>query len=116
LANAPGEITALLCEMKLGSQNALARLIPLVYRELRRLAGHYMRDERASHTLQPTPSFTKHFYGWSARNGLIGRTGRSLSGSRHNSCPGFRWTTHAGAQPLSAALLSHWTMPDSITE
>jgi len=40
--------------MKQGSQDALARLIPLVYKELRRLAGHYMRDERASHTLQPT--------------------------------------------------------------
>jgi RNA polymerase sigma factor (TIGR02999 family) len=40
--------------MRLGSKDALARLIPLVYRELRRLAGYYMRDERASHTLQPT--------------------------------------------------------------
>lgn len=50
----PGEVTALLAEMKLGSKDALANLIPLVYRELRRLAGHYMRDERASHTLQPT--------------------------------------------------------------
>jgi RNA polymerase sigma-70 factor, ECF subfamily len=29
-------------------------LIPLVYKELRRLAGHYMRDERMGHTLQPT--------------------------------------------------------------
>lgn len=54
MANPPGEVTALLVEMKLGNQGALARLIPLVYRELRRLAGHYMRDERASHTLQPT--------------------------------------------------------------
>ena len=54
MANPPGEVTALLGEMKQGSQDALARLIPLVYKELRRLAGHYMRDERASHTLQPT--------------------------------------------------------------
>jgi len=54
MANPPGEVTALLGEMKLGKQDALARLIPLVYKELRRLAGHYMRDERASHTLQPT--------------------------------------------------------------
>lgn len=28
--------------------------MPLVYDELRRLAAHYMRGERASHTLQPT--------------------------------------------------------------
>lgn len=54
MANPPGEVTALLGEMKLGSKDAVARLIPLVYKELRRLAGHYMRDERASHTLQPT--------------------------------------------------------------
>lgn len=29
-------------------------LVPLVYAELRRLAQHYMRGERAEHTLQPT--------------------------------------------------------------
>ncbi len=28
--------------------------MPLVYRELRRIAGHQMRDERVGHTLQPT--------------------------------------------------------------
>jgi RNA polymerase sigma-70 factor, ECF subfamily len=50
----PGEATLLLAEWKLGRQDALARSIPLVYRELRRPAAHYMRDERAGHTLQPT--------------------------------------------------------------
>lgn len=30
------------------------RLMPLVYDDLRRLAAHYMRRERAEHTLQPT--------------------------------------------------------------
>jgi hypothetical protein len=50
MANPPGEVTARLGEMKLGSKDALTRLIPLVYRKLRRLAGHYMRDVRASHT------------------------------------------------------------------
>jgi RNA polymerase sigma factor (TIGR02999 family) len=37
-----------------GDEEALNRLIPLVYDELRRLAHHYMRQERASHTLQST--------------------------------------------------------------
>ena len=50
----PGEVTLLLAEVKLGQKDALARLIPLVYKELRRLAGHYLRDERIGHTLQPT--------------------------------------------------------------
>ena len=49
-----GEVTLLLEGAKRGDQDALARLIPLVYKELRRLAGHYMRDERIGHTLQPT--------------------------------------------------------------
>ncbi|HSK63447.1 MAG TPA: sigma-70 family RNA polymerase sigma factor, partial [Pyrinomonadaceae bacterium] len=33
---------------------ALEKLMPLVYSELRRLAGNYLRRERAEHTLQPT--------------------------------------------------------------
>jgi len=44
----------LLAEMQAGRKDALERLLPLVYNELRRLAGRYMRDERANHTLQPT--------------------------------------------------------------
>ena len=34
--------------------DALPRLIPLVYDELRRLAAYFLRDERPGHTLQPT--------------------------------------------------------------
>jgi RNA polymerase sigma factor (TIGR02999 family) len=49
-----GEVTALLAELKLGRKDALDRLMPLVYRELRRVAGNCMRDERPGHTLQPT--------------------------------------------------------------
>lgn len=33
---------------------ARERLVPIVYNELRRLAHHYMRGERAGHTLQTT--------------------------------------------------------------
>ncbi len=54
MANVGGEVTLLLAEMKLGHEDALARLMPLVYAELRRLAGHYLRGERVGHTLQPT--------------------------------------------------------------
>jgi len=50
----PGEVTVLLTRIKSGDQGALSELIPLVYRELRRLAGHFMRAERPDHTLQPT--------------------------------------------------------------
>jgi RNA polymerase sigma-70 factor, ECF subfamily len=48
------EVTILLARIRSGDQDALPELIPLVYRELRRLAGHFLRQERMGHTLQPT--------------------------------------------------------------
>ena len=50
----PGEVTNLLIELKNGNRDAESRLMPLVYGELRRLAGLYMRGERPGHTLQAT--------------------------------------------------------------
>jgi RNA polymerase sigma factor (TIGR02999 family) len=49
-----GEVTILLAKLTKGNQEAASRLIPLVYSEMRRLAGAYMRRERGDHTLQPT--------------------------------------------------------------
>jgi len=37
-----------------GDREALDTLMPLVYAELRRLAQHYLRQERSDHTLQST--------------------------------------------------------------
>ncbi len=51
---APGAITAELSALGQGSPDALARLAPLVYDHLHRLAAGQMRGERAAHTLQPT--------------------------------------------------------------
>lgn len=48
------EITQLLFDWRAGDQAAFDRLLPLVYDELRRLAGHYLRGERQGHTLQST--------------------------------------------------------------
>ena len=50
-----GEITALLAQMKRGNNDALTKLIPLLYDELRRLAAHFLKDERQGHTLAPAP-------------------------------------------------------------
>ena len=44
----------MLLDWRSGNKDALVELMPLVYDELRRLAAHYMRRERAQHTLQPT--------------------------------------------------------------
>lgn len=51
---AAGELTALLQQAGSGDPQAVDRFMQLVYGELRRLAGHYMRHERGDHTLQPT--------------------------------------------------------------
>jgi RNA polymerase sigma factor (TIGR02999 family) len=37
-----------------GDPEALEELMQIVYKELRRLANHYLRSERPDHTLQPT--------------------------------------------------------------
>jgi RNA polymerase sigma factor (TIGR02999 family) len=50
----PANFTQLLTEWRSGHPEALDRLTPLVYDELRRLARSYMRAERGSHTLQAT--------------------------------------------------------------
>lgn len=48
------EVTELLSALTRGDEDAGAKLIPVVYNELRRLAGSYMRRERPDHTLQAT--------------------------------------------------------------
>ncbi len=48
------DVTQLLRAWSNGEQEALDRLIPLVYNELHRLAHRYMGRERSAHTLQST--------------------------------------------------------------
>jgi RNA polymerase sigma-70 factor, ECF subfamily len=48
------EITELLGEWASGNRQALRRLTPLVYAELRQLAAGYLCHERSDHTLQAT--------------------------------------------------------------
>jgi len=48
------ETTRILRDLSGGNREALNRLMPIVYRELRRLAKHYLRNERPDHTLQAT--------------------------------------------------------------
>ena len=48
------DVTVLLERWSSGDQQALEKLMPLVYGELRRLAGAHFRRERPGHTLQGT--------------------------------------------------------------
>src|SRR6267154_1772638 len=59
MAARPGEpamddISALLRAWTDGDQHALARLTPIVYDELHRLAHYYLKRERSGHSLQTT--------------------------------------------------------------
>jgi RNA polymerase sigma factor (TIGR02999 family) len=83
-ASVTHEVTRLLAEWTNGNEQALDKLTPLVYAELRQLAAAYLRRERLGHTLQPTalvheaylrlvdkshPNWQNrsHFYGVAAR-------------------------------------------------
>jgi len=48
------DVSALLRAWTDGDQGALARLTPIVYDELHRLAHHFLKGERAGHSLQTT--------------------------------------------------------------
>jgi len=50
----PSGVTELLRRWNSGDREAMDRLMPIVYDELRRLAAGYLKGERPGHTLQPT--------------------------------------------------------------
>ena len=55
----PARVSALLAEARAGKAEALDALLPLVYHELRRVAGAYVRRERPGQRCRPP--------GWSTR-------------------------------------------------
>ena len=50
----PDDVSALLLEWREGDAAALERLVPLVYAELKKVAGAHLRHEQAGHSLQAT--------------------------------------------------------------
>ena len=103
------DITELLNRMSDGDRNAGADLLPIVYRELRRIAGDCMRGERQGHSMQATDlvheAFVKlvgrssewesrrHFFGVAAsamRNVLVDRARERAAekrGGEHDRVP-----------------------------
>jgi RNA polymerase sigma-70 factor (ECF subfamily) len=49
-----GDLTELLQQWRCGDPNALRKVTEAIYEELRRMAAHYLRNERPCHTLQAT--------------------------------------------------------------
>ena len=54
MAETPGPVTHLLARVSAGDDEAVDRLFPLVYQQLRQAAETVLRSERPGHTLQPT--------------------------------------------------------------
>lgn len=71
------EVTQLLGDLREGDREALAKLLPIVYGERRRLAAHYMRQERPDHTLQPTALVHEAYLR------LVGQRGRNWQNRAH---------------------------------
>jgi RNA polymerase sigma factor (TIGR02999 family) len=61
MATGKPPVTALLQAWANGDQSALGQLAPMVYDELRRLAGAYLRRERPGRTLRPTELVSEAF-------------------------------------------------------
>jgi RNA polymerase sigma-70 factor, ECF subfamily len=47
-------VTEILAELRNNERSSIDELLPVVYAELRRLAGSHLSGERVNHTLQPT--------------------------------------------------------------
>lgn len=106
-AERTAETTQLLRAWAGGSPEALDKLVPRVYRELRRIAGRCMQDERPGHSIQTTAlvheAYLKlidvsnvdwqhraHFYGVSARimrRILLDRARRRTAAKRGGKSP-----------------------------
>ncbi len=67
----------LLVELRNGSTTAADRLLPVVYDQLRALAGSYFRDQQGAQTLEPTALVHEAFVR------LIDRSGEGWADERH---------------------------------
>jgi len=61
MSGGSGEITEVLAKLRNGDAAARSRLAPLVYAELRRIAGRHMTREARGHILQPSALVNEAF-------------------------------------------------------
>jgi RNA polymerase sigma factor (TIGR02999 family) len=84
-ATEPESVTQLLAAHNAGDPQALEKLLPLVYQELKRLAESHMRRERHEHTLQPTALVNEAYLrlirqeiNWQSRSHFFGIAARLM--------------------------------------
>jgi RNA polymerase sigma factor (TIGR02999 family) len=81
----PQNVTQMLLAWGDGDEAARDALIPVVYEQLRRIAGHHLRGERAGHTLQTTALINEAYLrlveqsvSWQSRNHFFGIAARLM--------------------------------------
>src|SRR5579871_6266504 len=102
-----GDVTQLLIQWRAGDRGALDRLMPLVYNQLRQIAGRFLRRENPGHSFQSTELVHEayvrlvdqtradwqsraHFYGVAAtiiRNILVDHARARMAAKRGGSAP-----------------------------
>jgi hypothetical protein len=80
----PEEITQLLHGWQAGARQALALLLPIVHKLLRRVAHFHLRRERPDHTLQNTALVNEAYLRLVGMNSFPGKGGRIFSPSPLN--------------------------------
>jgi hypothetical protein len=123
------DITDLLINWGEGDNSVLENLIPLVEKELRRLAHHYMNNERAGHLLQTTALVNEAYLRlinqrrvrWQNRAHFYGIAAQIMRRIRLWSCP-IPWNSNrlcipwrAGQGLISLHLLSRHLGPETIS-
>ncbi len=85
-SDVPGDVTLLLKGWANGDREALDRLVPLVYAELRRLSRHYLNKQPQNQTLQTTDLINEAFLrlidqktvSWQSRAHFFGIAARTM--------------------------------------
>jgi RNA polymerase sigma factor (TIGR02999 family) len=85
MSKRPQTASVVLAQLRDGDDSAAARLLPIVYDELRALAGHYFRRQPSDHTLQPTALVHEAFVrliaddgGWADRGHFIALAAQAM--------------------------------------
>ena len=111
------DVSALLRAWTDGDQRALARLTPMVYDELHRLAHYFLKREQAGHSLQTTALVNEALclISWRQRrrpcaaSSSITRGGAMPSGARTPSMS--RSMPRLLSAPIAPMISGPWTMP-----
>ena len=108
-----------------GDAGAAEKLYPLIYAELRRLAGSYMRRERVDHTLQPTALIHEAYIRlthepgihWQSRSHFVGLAATVMRRILVDHARSHNAAIHGGGVrkvPLDEALLVAQTRSDEV--